>query len=180
MLVNPFFGQIQNLIGIGFNTTASANYFINTTATEYASNQGAKGIAYMNVNSILGGAWSTSKPVFDISGGKYDTTGNIFFKGVMTDNAGGNYPAYFTNSSVCDANVSALYLSANNGGGAGAEYAAYAARGDFKAATGYGLQGLVKPPTYADAAAPNNSVYFSSTANKLVYKDAGGVVNNLY
>lgn len=31
-----------------------------------------------------------------------------------------------------------------------------------------------------DASAPNNTIYFSTTANKLVYKDAAGVVNNLY
>jgi hypothetical protein len=32
----------------------------------------------------------------------------------------------------------------------------------------------------ADASAPNSSVYYSTTAGKLVYKDGGGVVNNLY
>lgn len=36
------------------------------------------------------------------------------------------------------------------------------------------------PPTIADADALPNSIYFSSTANKLVYKTAGGVVNALY
>ncbi|MCA9496851.1 MAG: hypothetical protein KC589_07935 [Nanoarchaeota archaeon] len=35
-------------------------------------------------------------------------------------------------------------------------------------------------PTYADSAAPNSSVYYSSTQSKLVYKDSGGTVNNLY
>ena len=39
---------------------------------------------------------------------------------------------------------------------------------------------LLRPATYADSAAPNNSVYYSSTAGKLVYKDSGGTVNNLY
>lgn len=28
--------------------------------------------------------------------------------------------------------------------------------------------------------APNNCLYYSTTASKLVYKDNGGVVNNLY
>ena len=36
------------------------------------------------------------------------------------------------------------------------------------------------PPSMADSAAANNSVYFSTTANKLVYKDSSGTVNNLY
>jgi len=40
--------------------------------------------------------------------------------------------------------------------------------------------GFIKPVTSADAAAPNNSIYYSSTQSKLVYKDSGGGVNNLY
>ena len=35
-------------------------------------------------------------------------------------------------------------------------------------------------PTYTDAQAPNSTLYFSSTASRLVFKDGGGVVNNLY
>lgn len=44
----------------------------------------------------------------------------------------------------------------------------------------FGPLGAWKPPTIADASATNNSVYYSSTGSKLVYKDSGGVVNNLY
>lgn len=40
--------------------------------------------------------------------------------------------------------------------------------------------GAIKVATIADASAPNSSLYFSSTASKLVWKDAAGVVNNLY
>jgi hypothetical protein len=40
--------------------------------------------------------------------------------------------------------------------------------------------GAITPATLTDAAAPNGSIYYSSTASKLVYKDSGGVVNNLY
>lgn len=36
------------------------------------------------------------------------------------------------------------------------------------------------PPSMADAVAKNNSIYYSTTASKLVYKDSGGTVNNLY
>ena len=35
-------------------------------------------------------------------------------------------------------------------------------------------------PTIADANAPNSTLYYSSTASRLVWKDSGGVVNNLY
>lgn len=40
--------------------------------------------------------------------------------------------------------------------------------------------GAIKPASMADVSAPNGSVYYSTTAGKLVYKDAGGAVNNLY
>lgn len=37
-----------------------------------------------------------------------------------------------------------------------------------------------QPPSLADADAANNTVYYSTTASKLVYKNSAGVVNNLY
>lgn len=40
--------------------------------------------------------------------------------------------------------------------------------------------GSWQPPSLADASATNNSLYYSTTASKLVYKDSGGVVNALY
>ncbi len=40
--------------------------------------------------------------------------------------------------------------------------------------------GSYSPATLTDANAENNSIYYSSDASKLVYKDSGGTVNNLY
>lgn len=40
--------------------------------------------------------------------------------------------------------------------------------------------GFLKPVSAADASAPNNSIYYSTTQSKLVYKDNGGIVNDLY
>jgi hypothetical protein len=40
--------------------------------------------------------------------------------------------------------------------------------------------GTIEPVTLADADAENNSIYYSSDAGKLVYKDSGGTVNDLY
>lgn len=40
--------------------------------------------------------------------------------------------------------------------------------------------GAITPATLTDAAAPNSSIYYSSTQSKLVYKDSGGAVNVLY
>lgn len=42
------------------------------------------------------------------------------------------------------------------------------------------IDGSLEMPSIADADAVNNSLYFSTTQSKLVYKDAGGVVNALY
>lgn len=42
------------------------------------------------------------------------------------------------------------------------------------------MNGYVLPKSSADSSAPNNSIYYSTDASKLVYKDSGGVVNNLY
>lgn len=40
--------------------------------------------------------------------------------------------------------------------------------------------GAIRPASIADASAPTNAIYYSTTAGKLVYKDASGTVNNLY
>jgi len=40
--------------------------------------------------------------------------------------------------------------------------------------------GSIQPASMADSAATNNSIYYSTTASKLVYKDSAGTVNNLY
>lgn len=40
--------------------------------------------------------------------------------------------------------------------------------------------GYIKPISSTDTSAPNNSIYFSTTQNKLVYKDSSGNINNLY
>lgn len=40
--------------------------------------------------------------------------------------------------------------------------------------------GTWKPPQLADASAANESVYYSTDASKLVYKDSGGTVRSLY
>jgi len=44
----------------------------------------------------------------------------------------------------------------------------------------YSEQAALQMATLADAAAPNNDLYYSSTQGKLVYKDSGGTVHDLY
>lgn len=40
--------------------------------------------------------------------------------------------------------------------------------------------GAIKPAALANSAAANDSIYYSTDAEKLVYKDSSGTVNNLY
>lgn len=40
--------------------------------------------------------------------------------------------------------------------------------------------GSFRPQSSTDSTASNNSIYFSTTQNKLVYKDGSGVVRVLY
>ena len=42
------------------------------------------------------------------------------------------------------------------------------------------VSGAFQPVSIADSSAPNNSIYYSTTASKLVYKNSSGTVNNLY
>ncbi len=37
-----------------------------------------------------------------------------------------------------------------------------------------------QPPSFLDANAPDNTVYYSTTGSKLSYKDSGGTVHALY
>ena len=40
--------------------------------------------------------------------------------------------------------------------------------------------GTIKPAHIANAVAPNDSIYYSTDNNTLVYKDVGGAINILY
>jgi len=42
------------------------------------------------------------------------------------------------------------------------------------------LSNVLNPAHLTDAAAASDSIYYSTTQSKLVYKDSGGTVNNLY
>lgn len=56
----------------------------------------------------------------------------------------------------------------------------FSSAGAFTAGLSIATSGATTFQTIADASAPNNSVYYSSTQSKLVYKDAAGAVNALY
>jgi len=91
-----------------------------------------------------------------------DTSGSASFQGVRTDS-----------------NVVDLYLSniSVEGYSSGTQYDLNNI-GIRKIKNCNGLGDTFE--TLADASAQNNSVYYSSTQSKLVYKDSGGTINNLY
>jgi len=55
-------------------------------------------------------------------------------------------------------------------------------KGDLKinGTTSITSLGFFQPVSSVDGSAPSNSIYYSTTQSKLVYKDSGGNVNNLY
>jgi hypothetical protein len=63
--------------------------------------------------------------------------------------------------------------------GSGEKYLAWFGRGG-SFLSGIDRTGAFQPASLADAAAANNTVYYSTTQSKLVFKDGGGVVNDLY
>jgi len=126
---------------------------------------------------------------FDVRG---DTTGSSFGYGLYIAETSGfdlNYSFYNSASSnmhLANDNVKALF---GNGNDASLYYdSADLIISSDDVGTGsckinsleIDKDGFIKPITSADAAAPNNSIYYSSDASKLVYKDSGGTVNNLY
>lgn len=48
------------------------------------------------------------------------------------------------------------------------------------AVAGFDVTGAILPPELADADAPVSSIYYSTTASKLAFKDSGGTVHALY
>jgi len=54
--------------------------------------------------------------------------------------------------------------------------------GNFKTGTSTVIDGngFFRPTSSDDSSAPNNSIYYSTTQSKLVYKDSGGSVHTLY
>lgn len=57
------------------------------------------------------------------------------------------------------------------------EHSGFEALGDIDLAAN---SRVILAGSMADGAAPNNSIYYSTTQNKLVYKDSVGAVHDLY
>ena len=130
-------------------------------------------------------------------GGNFDVTGNSVFRdyvtmqGVLTVADDGTAGGVWAGDPLLR-----VYDSFTNGGGydgalnvrADVAYVditdrVFALWGGTGASTQPGqaeINGVIKFRGIADATAPTSSLYYSTTANKLVYKDGGGTVNNLY
>lgn len=127
-----------------------------------------------------GGIWFDSAGGNAATGGqrfiaRYDPTASANY-GEISLGAQGNWNAGGTTP----------FAGSSSGTGIAINYASSYA-GDFvnfqKAGTSkfkIDANGAISVATMADSSAPNSSLYYSSTASKLVWKDAGGTVNNLY
>ena len=81
--------------------------------------------------------------------------------------------------STLDTTRSTLYLGYNTGIGTNIDLAA--GRATVSVSTGkLTTAGGVQPPHLPDSSAANDTTYYSTTVNTLVYKDAGGTVHRLY
>jgi lysophospholipase L1-like esterase len=179
-------------------TTAQANAFFGFGAGSYTSIGGNNcGFGY---NSIAAG-WPIGSSAFGHSslaagGGNYNSAFGRYAGGRLstgdTNVFLGNY-AGGRQTGVSNK----LFIDALDRSTAGAELTSALVVGTFSATpadqvfningslqiTGTQLissAGYITPITSTDAAAPVNSIYYSSTQSKLVYKDSGGSVNVLY
>ncbi len=180
-------------IKFGNRSSTEAGLWLNTvtpSTTNYSMSLTSGGIQVNGTLSIRSGAsnfagWNTTGIWVDggnnaATGGqrfiaRYDPTGSANY-GEISLGAQGNWNAGGTTP----------FAGSSSGTGIAINYASSYA-GDFvnfqTAGTSkfkIGANGAISVATIADASAPNSSLYFSSDASKLVWKDAGGTVNNLY
>lgn len=115
----------------------------------------------------------------------------------------GNYPTAYTATSTTAFNANDRLLNLSNGANSGSRSDMFTflkngqfyinvdnaeADGDTELLVVNGdarvdgniVGAFFQPVSSSDASAPNNSVYFSTDSGKLVYKDAGGTVHDLY
>lgn len=108
------------------------------------------------------------------------SNGNIMVEAVDT----ANVP--FFSAGARDYATNSKWLNVGYAGAYGIRMAAHtSAEGDPEEhpnmeIDGEALIGTIAISTSTNAAAPNGSVYYSSDASKIVYKDGGGTVHNLY
>lgn len=119
----------------------------------------------------------------NIVGGSVKIIGGAGATGSSGDAHGG--AVYFVGGLGYGTGVSGNAILAHTGSGARGKVLIGTATADGSAAIlqvagSMSLTGAILPATLTNAAAPNSSLYYSSDAGKLVFKDSGGTVNNLY
>lgn len=169
---------------------------LNTSAGSYSVALG-RNCAAIGVQSFAIGSYCTSTGYYsgalgnrvtsysfgEITLGVYNTAYTVAAGGITTFNPTDRI--FTVGNGVSGATKDAFMILKNGKTGVGfsnfettANPEILQVNGDVRAANYSG--GFFKPVTSTDAAAPNNSVYYSSDAGKLVYKDSGGIINNLY
>jgi len=141
--------------------------------SNYSSQANTHGFTFGTVNSNIAPISGTSTTV-NISEGFAAAAGSANFRPL-------NIAYTINNSGVQSGVATGIYLRATettlNSMAHNFIDLGTAAAGSLFSVTNVGA---IKVATIADASAPNSSLYFSSHASRLVWKDAAGVVNNLY
>lgn len=116
--------------------------------------------------------------------GLYINPSTMSSTGAMTNTFG----AYISNQGYAGKTTSyGLYVAPQSG--STSNYGIYSAGGNnvllgttYLGSTSLYVRsdGSIKPASLSDASASNDSIYYSTTQGKLVYKDSGGTVNSLY
>jgi acyl-CoA synthetase (AMP-forming)/AMP-acid ligase II len=151
-----------------------------------------------------GGSYTWETPTFSslwtsVTGGIYRVSGCVSIGTIsanfahalhVTSDNPSSSTSYFSNTSSGTAveilntgtGIGVIGCAAANYGGQFCGYGVNLASGSL-AVSGtarINSDGSFSPPTLTDAAAANNTIYYSSTQTKLVYKDSGGTIHALY
>jgi len=193
--------------GLTYDATTNKEVFTVTsggnsdTATEYAANvlfDGSRGVRIRSTNASA--YYPYHLRLENVAYGTYVTVQTANFNGLYLDTQGN---ARFQFSSTLGGPSSLFRIETANSANSTAVatiQAQFAAQvGQIiklgATATANALQvtdssdvvltaikagGGLQPASMADGSAPNSTLYYSTTASKLVFKDAGGVVNALY
>ncbi len=152
-----------------------SNGTVNGQMVFYNTSAGAE-VANITVGNMSTGANSNSSIRFD----SYNT--GVFRVKIVAEaptgtNVSGNLNFYTNNGTTL---TSRLFLKSTGEVGIGntspTSLLSVGAASEFQVRS----NGSVKPASMTDAAAANDSIYYSTTQSKLCYKDSGGTVNILY
>jgi len=172
----------SDALGTGFTDGGGSGTIPDGTVAEIGNNSLRFGYTSTFITDIADavGTYSGAQN-FELTGFNDGADGQYghFFSGKLDDNeAKITYDAYGLKveaSADLFATINTMYVT-------GGEFTMSSAADMDISAVGRVLltNALVNPVSYTNAAAPNNTIFYSTTDSKLSYKDPGGAVHGLY